>query len=178
MSEINHYSRTGRSAPIVPGVQAGNADRHRHVLSSAPRRQQGIVLVVSLVILMILTILGMAAMSTSSLEIKMSGNAQETTRALEAAESGLNRLYNDTTSFNTSNLPKAVPYTYGTMNAVTASVSVNFIEYSSPVRGSGYSATNSQVANFDEVSEGKTAAVLGGRATVHQGLAQIGSAGN
>lgn len=157
MSEMNHHFKIGYAAP---------------------HRQQGIVLVVSLVILMILTILGMAAMSTSSLEIKMSGNAQETTRALEAAESGLNRLYNDTKSFDPSSLPTSIPYTYGTTNAVTASVSVNFIEYSTPMRGSGYSAKNSQVANFDEVSEGKTVAALGGRAVVHQGLAQVGNTSN
>jgi type IV pilus assembly protein PilX len=177
-SQMNHRCKIGYVAPSTPGVQPDNAGHQCRIRCGAPHRQQGIVLVVSLVILMILTILGMAAMSTSSLEIKMSGNAQETTRALEAAESGLNKLYNDTSSFNTSNLPKAVPYTYGVTNVVTASVSVNFIEYSTPVRGSGYSATNSQVANFDEVSEGKTATALGGRAVVHQGLGQVGSAGN
>ena len=43
----------------------------------APATQRGIALVMALVMLMILTILGLTAMSTSSLEEKMSGNIQE-----------------------------------------------------------------------------------------------------
>lgn len=177
MLELNRHSRIEHRSASTPDTQLGDA-RYLHRAGGAPHFQQGVVLVISLVILMILTILGMAAMSTSSLEIKMSSNAQETTRALEAAESGMNELLNSITSFNPSALPQAVPFIYGTLNVTTASVSVSFIEDSAPVRGSGYSATNSKVSNFDEISEGKTAAVLGGRAVVHQGLGQVGSAGN
>jgi len=55
----------------------------------ATSRQRGMALVMAMVILMILTILGITAMTTSSLEEKMSGNIQEQTRAFQAAESGV-----------------------------------------------------------------------------------------
>ena len=54
-----------------------------------PHHQHGMALIMALVILMILTILGVTAMTTSSLEEKMSGNIQEQTRAFQAAESGV-----------------------------------------------------------------------------------------
>lgn len=136
--------------------------------------QRGAVLIISLVILLILTILGMAAMSTSSLESKMAGNTQATAMALEAAESGIHQQLNSITKLQTTT-NQTYPYGSGG-SAVTASVSINFIEYSTPVRGAGFSNTgNFQAGNFDLVGEGKTATALGGRATVHQGLSQIGA---
>ena len=58
---------------------------------SVPAAQRGMALVMALVILLILTILGITAMTTSSLEEKMSGNTQEQTRALQTAESGVSQ---------------------------------------------------------------------------------------
>lgn len=49
-------------------------------------RQQGMALVMSLVILLVLTLLGVAAMNTSSLQILMTGNSQYQTSALNTAE--------------------------------------------------------------------------------------------
>jgi hypothetical protein len=150
----------------LPEMNRRSGISGRDVLSS----QRGI----SLVILLILTILGMASMSTSSLESKMSGNTQATTMALEAAESGIHQQLNSLTNLQ---ITPSQLYSFGSGgSAVTASVSINFIEYSTPVRGAGFSsAGNFQAGNFDQVSEGKTATALGGRATVHQGLSQIGA---
>lgn len=49
-------------------------------------RQQGIVLIMSLVILLVLTLLGVTAMNTSNLQLLMTGNSQYQTTALNIAE--------------------------------------------------------------------------------------------
>ena len=52
-------------------------------------RQQGAVLVVGLVLLLVLTILGVSTMSTASLELNMAGNDQFYENAFQLAESGV-----------------------------------------------------------------------------------------
>jgi len=52
-------------------------------------RQRGVTLVVSLIFLLILTILGVTAINTSSLQQKMAGNLRDSDMALQSAETGL-----------------------------------------------------------------------------------------
>jgi type IV pilus assembly protein PilX len=52
-------------------------------------RQQGIALIMALVFLMLLTIIGVTAMTTTSLQEKMAGNVQNKHGAFQAAESAL-----------------------------------------------------------------------------------------
>lgn len=60
------------------------------VHSLAPhRRQQGMILVVSLIILLLLTITGLASMQNSSLQEKMAGNNHDHEQAFFAAETAL-----------------------------------------------------------------------------------------
>ncbi|HKT32142.1 MAG TPA: pilus assembly protein [Gammaproteobacteria bacterium] len=59
---------------------------------AAPTRrnlQQGVVLVVSLILLLVLTILGIAAIQSTSLEERMAGNQRAHQLAFEAAEAAL-----------------------------------------------------------------------------------------
>ncbi len=56
---------------------------------SPPAREAGAVLVVSLVLLVVLTMLGLTTMNMTSLEEKMAGNSQDFSRAFQSAESGL-----------------------------------------------------------------------------------------
>ncbi|MGH1373244.1 MAG: pilus assembly PilX family protein [Cellvibrionaceae bacterium] len=53
------------------------------------RQQQGVALIISLVILLVLTIIGVQSMSTSVLEERMAGNYRDKKMAFEAAESAL-----------------------------------------------------------------------------------------
>lgn len=136
--------------------------------------QHGAALVMSLVILLILTILGISAMGTSSLEQKMAGNMQEQNRAFQAAEAGLVKAMNSSgmLDLNSSKAnPKVTPspYNYAEMNA-KAQVSTGFIQFSRPKRGSGY-GSNFEAANFEQVSTGTSG--TGAKAVVHQGIAQI-----
>ena len=53
------------------------------------RCQQGAVLIVSLLLLLIMTLIGVTTMSTTSLEEKMAGNMRDKNTALQAAEAAL-----------------------------------------------------------------------------------------
>lgn len=53
------------------------------------QRQRGAVLVISLMLLIILTMLGISALDSTKLETKMAANVAEMNRALQAAEIGL-----------------------------------------------------------------------------------------
>jgi type IV pilus assembly protein PilX len=54
-----------------------------------PPREQGVVLAIGLLILVIMTLIGVTAMTTTSLENKMAGNLKDWNLALQAAEAGL-----------------------------------------------------------------------------------------
>lgn len=54
-----------------------------------PPREQGAVLAIGLIFLVVMTLLGVTAMSTTSLENKMAGNLKDWSLALQASEGGL-----------------------------------------------------------------------------------------
>lgn len=55
----------------------------------APRRQAGAALVVSLILLLVLTLIGVTGMRSASMEEKMAGNMRDRNVAFQAAESGV-----------------------------------------------------------------------------------------
>lgn len=61
----------------------------RFSIPASPSRQNGIALVMALVFLLLLTIIGIAALNTTSLEEKMAGNVKDRNLAFQAAESAL-----------------------------------------------------------------------------------------
>lgn len=76
-----------------------------------PRRaQQGVALVVGLVLLLVLTVLAVANMSTSMLDLQMASNAQSSTNAFQAAERGVD-IAMRTTLPNTTAAVVGVPDT-------------------------------------------------------------------
>ena|ERR1051325_167434 len=139
------------------------------------RRQTGTALVMSLVILMILTIIGIAAMNTSSFEEKMASNIQEGASAFEAAESGLNHSMNVTGTLVLTSTTNNT-FTFGTATVTSAKVITSPAGTSPPKRGSGYSSTSFDAANFDQQSTGTVGTVAApGTATsvINRGIAQI-----
>ncbi|MDJ0928842.1 MAG: PilX N-terminal domain-containing pilus assembly protein [Gammaproteobacteria bacterium] len=56
-----------------------------------PRQQRGAILVVSLVLLLVMTVLGISTMNTASLELNMAGNDQFFENAFQMAESGIDQ---------------------------------------------------------------------------------------
>jgi len=57
------------------------------------QRQQGAVLLMSLVLLIVLTLLGISALDSTKLETKMAANIQENHTAFQAANAGLDQAY-------------------------------------------------------------------------------------
>lgn len=57
--------------------------------SPSAQRQQGIVLVVALILLIVLTLLGISAMDTTILEHRLAKNNEERARSFQLAEAGL-----------------------------------------------------------------------------------------
>ena len=133
--------------------------------------QRGTALIMSMVILMILTILGITAMGTALLEEKMSGNTQEATRAFQAAESGLNQAFNTAGNFDL-NVSQTNNFTYDGGKSGSATVVTEFIQFTTPRRSSTPdSMTNFENANFNQKSTGTTA--VGAKSVVNQGVAQL-----
>jgi len=62
---------------------------NRHLSLSSRCKQSGAVLVVSLMLLVIMTLVGVTAMRTTILQEKMSGNTRDSTISLQAAETVL-----------------------------------------------------------------------------------------
>lgn len=59
------------------------------------QRQQGAVLIVALIFLVILTMLGVTAMTGTTMELRMAGNTRDLSIALQAAESAIRDAEND-----------------------------------------------------------------------------------
>lgn len=139
----------------------------------ANRRQRGTALIMSLVILLILTILGVTAMSTASLEEKMSGNIQEGTRGFEVAESGLQKGFLDSAQFVISGT--AVTTAYPPINGRKAEVTTTYLQEGSPPRGLGFS-TDQKAYHFQQQSKVNAqvdSANIGLNTTVTRGVVQI-----
>jgi type IV pilus assembly protein PilX len=133
--------------------------------------QRGTALIMSMVILMILTLLGITAMGTASLEEKMSGNTQESTRAFEAAESGLSQAYTAPGVFDL-NVKKTNNYSYDSGKSGSATVVTEFIQFTTPRRSAtASSAVNFEAANFNQKSTGTT--MVNAKSVVNQGVAQL-----
>jgi type IV pilus assembly protein PilX len=71
----------------------------RPVSHSAPR-QRGAVLIVSLILLVVLTLLGVSVMNMTQLEERMASNIQELNQAFHSAETGLSQAYDDINNWN------------------------------------------------------------------------------
>lgn len=133
-----------------------------------PAHQRGTALIVALIMLLILTLLGVAAMGTSTLEEKMAANMQEGTRAFQAAESGLAKAASTTGALDL-NSTTTNNFAIDSGKGGDAEVKTTFLQFSKPKRGTGNS-TNWQVANFDQISTGSSGT---GRSVVHQGIGQM-----
>ena len=138
---------------------------------SQRRYQRGAALAMALMILFVLTIIGIAAMGTTSLEAKMATNHQEMNRAFEAAETGLAMAANPTNLTLSSN---NTPVTYSNLDGgrSKADVTTNYITYVSTTRTSDISAASGQGTGwgyFEQISTGTTNATKA-TTTLHRGM--------
>lgn len=91
-------------------------------LPNTKTSQAGTTLIVAMIILLVLTILGVTTMNTTSLQERMAHNTQETNRAFNAAETGLETAFSNMANFSlaTSNANS------GTLNAGAYTSGANF----------------------------------------------------
>ena len=122
--------------------------------------QSGVALVLALVMIVILTLIGLASTYTSNFELKLSGNKRGTTDAFYAADSGIQVIMANVDNFS---LPgkyvdnKYDPFTdANNPNPTKAKVVIQFdtTQEGSP-RGSGFSAISFEFKHFVIDSKGE-----------------------
>ena len=122
--------------------------------------QSGVALVLALVMIVILTLIGLASTYTSNFELKLSGNKRGTTDAFYAADSGIQVIMANVDNFS---LPgkyvdnKYDPFTdANNPNPTKAKVVIQFdtAQEGSP-RGSGFSAISFEFKHFVIDSKGQ-----------------------
>ncbi len=144
--------------------------------------QRGMALIMAMVILMILTILGITAMTTSSLEEKMSGNIQEQTRAFQAAESGVSEaIARIITGVGGGIIPTFdMPYQGGRSNARVMTASLGTVSGGNRCSGANsrdcHGTESSAWQHFTITSRGTT--TTNARTLVEQGIKMSGPGAN
>ncbi|MFQ5469238.1 MAG: PilX N-terminal domain-containing pilus assembly protein [Gammaproteobacteria bacterium] len=91
---------------------------------SSIKRQNGSALVISLLILVVMTILGVTSMSSTSLEENMAANSQNSHVAFQAAESAINAAITANVGFiaDTAINPPQAQYSFGSSTISTSSI--------------------------------------------------------
>ena len=129
-------------------------------ICSPIKDQSGVALVLALIMIVILTLIGLASTYTSNFELKLSGNKRGTTDAFYAADSGVQVVVANVDNFS---LPgKYVDNKYDPFtdpknpNPTKANVVVQFdtTQEGSP-RGSGFSAISFEFRHFVIDSKGQ-----------------------
>lgn len=141
------------------------------------RAQKGAALVTSLMILFVLTLVGVSAMQTTTLEEKMSGNLRNTNIAFQAAESCLTTAFFNPDSFSLGTID-GPPGTIGTGHTIGSFKVTNaFDAFTNPLRGSGYSALRFRQAHLIARCRGRQGpdpdATNAARVDLVQGISQI-----
>jgi type IV pilus assembly protein PilX len=80
----------------------------RNQSMSFATHQKGAVLIVSLMLMLVMTLLSIASMSTSVMQEKMAANAQNTNRTFQAAESAIDTQVSIILGGDSANLNKAM----------------------------------------------------------------------
>lgn len=115
---------------------------------TSANRQRGTVLVVALVLLLVLTLLGVTAMNTTTLEERMAFNSQEINRAFQAAETGLDAGFANPGAFSLTDVFEGNTGLMGDYEA-GANYAVDFLQATNPPVGSLYSATSFSSYHFN-----------------------------
>lgn len=116
--------------------------------------QSGAALVIALIMIIVLSLIGLASTFTSTFEVKLSGNKRGSTDAFYSADSGVQVVMGRIENFNLSNYNldtnKYNPFTdLNNINPTNASVVITHdtVQVGAP-RGSGFSATNFEFEHF------------------------------
>lgn len=104
--------------------------------SARRHRQQGVVLVVGMVFLLIMVLIGVSAIQTTTLDEKMAGNARDRSLAFQAAEAALRdaeRDLSNTGGAQARSISGLTDFTAGCGAATTANASDDGLCYNGPL---------------------------------------------
>ncbi|HEX7964781.1 MAG TPA: PilX N-terminal domain-containing pilus assembly protein [Gammaproteobacteria bacterium] len=99
------------------------------------RRQRGVVLVVSLLMLLVLTLIGLAATRSTAIEQRMTANQNDRAVAIQAAEA---TLRDGESLLNSAGLPNFALNTAGAYTATTMTVDWKTIDWDDPAATIAY----------------------------------------
>jgi type IV pilus assembly protein PilX len=99
------------------------------------RRQQGVVLVISLLMLLVLTLIGLAATRSTTLEERMTANQNDATVAFEAAEAALR---DGEGQMSSASQPNYSGNASGAYDATTSSVDWHGMDWTDPKKVAMY----------------------------------------
>jgi hypothetical protein len=132
--------------------------------SSILKNQSGAALVIALVMMIVLTLIGLASIFSSTFDIKISGNKRCSTDAFYAADSGVQVVEGRIDNFNinlygTGQYDPFTDLNNVNVNPATAQVTITHdtTQEGAP-RGYGFSATNFEFEHFLIASIGQTCA--------------------
>lgn len=142
---------------------------YQSALPSA-HRERGAVLIVSLILLVILTLLGMSVMNTSQLEERMAANVQEVNQSFHSAETGLSWAIDNEDFLPDVDVPattESIPSGIGRSDELE--YSLRHIADANP--GGLWDVVQFRSAHFDIESIGTSGSGL--ETTLHGGLKKI-----
>lgn len=112
------------------------------------QRQQGAVLITALIFLVILTLISVAAMRSSTLELRMAGNEQEHRRALQSTQSAINGVLANA-NIQVVDVGITTCYQFGSTDTTLAGCTSSNTE--TLTGGPGYGGPNMVSAHLDEI---------------------------
>jgi hypothetical protein len=129
--------------------------------SSLLKNESGAALVIALIMMIVLTLIGLASIFSSTFEMRLSGNKKGSTEAFYTADSGIEILKVNAENFNPNNGSPYDPFTDPTnidinptvAEHVQATITYYASEQGAP-RGVGVSATNFEFEHFLTESTG------------------------
>ncbi len=137
------------------------------------QKQRGMVLLVSLILLLMLTLIAITASSQSTLQLRISSNSEQRTKAFQAAEAGITNWVgtyfaaslDDLTKFDRAdalNLATATSLAVSTDTQATVNIDASYV---GPQLGTPLTPGGAQMYSFDLVVEGGSVC-SGGTCTV------------
>jgi Tfp pilus assembly protein PilX len=129
--------------------------------SSILKNQSGAALVIALIMMIVLTLIGLASIFTSTFEIKISGNKRGSTDAFYSADSGVQVVIARVENFNINAYNPTThqynPFTdLNNVNPTNAAVTItNDTTQEGAPRGYGFSAINFEFQHFLIASTGR-----------------------
>lgn len=132
------------------------------------KTQSGSALVIALIMMIVITLVGLASSYSSIFELILSGNKRASTSAFYAADTGAGVVTTNIANFNlaeyNSTTNKYLPFsdsTNTTPNPTNVKATLTYLPtLSGPPRGMGYSATHLAYAYYQVQSTGKDQANL------------------